>query len=430
MRVLIVAEHASAKFGGEAFLPLHYFRVLRSRQIEAWLVVHARTQAELEALLPQERDRMHFIPDTGLHRFLYQAGKLLPRRVDLATTGFLSHFYTQIVQRSLVRQLVREHQIEIVHEPIPVSPKSPSLMFDVGAPVVIGPMNGGMDFPPAFRSRESRFVELVVGFSRQCSHWFNQVLPGKIKAETLLVANDRTRQALPAGVRGEVIELVENGVDLSVWRAPSVAAKEPDQPVRFVFVGRLVDWKAVDLLLEAFAPVAAQTGAVLEIIGDGGVRSQLEAQAASLGLDGKVVFAGWLSQDQCAVRLQQADALVLPSLFECGGAVVLEAMAMGLPAIATHWGGPADYIDASCGILVAPTSKEALVNGFTEAMLKLAQSPELRQSMGCAGQKRVREHFDWERKVDQILEIYQQTLAASQEKSLTQKPMESKSFQV
>jgi glycosyltransferase involved in cell wall biosynthesis len=178
-------------------------------------------------------------------------------------------------------------------------------------------------------------------------------------------------------------------------------------------VGRLVDWKAVDLLLEAFKPVATQTDAVLEIIGDGKLRWELEAQTARLGLTGNVVFAGWLSQEQCAVKMQQADGLVLPSLRECGGAVVLEAMAMGLPVIATNWGGPADYLDSTCGILIDPASREALVHGLTEAMLKLTLSPDLRQKMGRAGQERVRQYFDWERKVDRIIEIYDSTRAAS-----------------
>jgi glycosyltransferase involved in cell wall biosynthesis len=103
--------------------------------------------------------------------------------------------------------------------------------------------------------------------------------------------------------------------------------------------------------------------------------------------------------------------MVLPSLLECGGAVVLEAMAMGLPVIATNWGGPADYLDSTCGFLIDPTSKEAFVNGLTDAMIKLSLSPELRLSMGRAGLERVQKYFDWDRKVDRILEIYQETCA-------------------
>jgi glycosyltransferase involved in cell wall biosynthesis len=237
-------------------------------------------------------------------------------------------------------------------------------------------------------------------------------LPGKIKAETVLVANDRTQQARTAWVQGKIIELVENGVD---FRCGDRTLAYPKQRAgRFIlfFWGRLIDWKAVGLLPEAFAAVVAQTDAVLEIIGDGDLRGELEAQTARLGIDSSVVFSGWLSQDQYALKLQQADALVLPSLREGGGAVVMEARAVGLPVIATNWGGPGDYLNSSCGILVEPASKQGFVKGLTDAMLKLAQSPELRQSMGCAGRERVREHFDWERKVDRILEIYQQTIDA------------------
>jgi len=275
-------------------------------------------------------------------------------------------------------------------------------------------MNTSVKFPLAFRSRQNRSVDILIAIGHQFVDFFNRLLPGKIKAETLLVANDRTKQALPAGVQGNIIELVENGVDFSVWRSDSTALKEPNQQVHFVFLGRLADWKGVDLLLEAFATVAAQTDAVLEIIGDGEMRGELEAQTARLGLDSSVVFSGWLSQEQCALKMQQADTMVFPSLREPGGAVVMEAMAVGLPVIATNWGGPADYLNSTCGILVEPASKEGFVNGLTDAMLKLAQSPELRQSMGRAGRERVREHFDWERKVDRMIEIYQQTIDTCQ----------------
>lgn len=414
MRIVIVAQNASAKFGGESLLPLNYFRILRSRQIETWLVVHARTQAELEALFPEDCDRMHFVPDTWIHRLLSKIEEFLPPRIGAPTIGLLSHIYTQKMQRRLVQRLVSEHQIDIVHEPTPVSPKFPSLMFGLGAPVVIGPMNTAVKFPLAFRSRQNPTIDILIEFGYQFVDFFNRVFPGKIKAETLLVANDRTKKALPTGVQGKIIELVENGVDFSVWRSDSTASKEPNKQIHFVFLGRLADWKGVDLLLEAFAAVPTQTDAVLEIIGDGEMRGELEAKTARLGIESSVVFSGWLSQEECALKMQQADAMVYPSLRECGGAVVMEAMAVGLPIIATNWGGPADYVDSTCAILVEPTSPEGFIKGMSDAMLKLGESAELRQSMGNAGRERVRQQFDWDRKVDRTIEIYQQTIDTCQ----------------
>lgn len=412
MRVLIVAEHASARFGGEAALPLHYFRVLHRRGVPVWLITHARTRDELRALYPDE-PRIAYIEDTAWHRFLWRVGRRLPDAISYATTGFASRVSTQLAQRRLVRRLVREHGITVVHQPMPVSPREPSMLHGFGVPVLIGPMNGGMDYPPAFRRQRGAVERALIGFGRASATALNLLMPGKRRAALLLVANRRTRDALPGGVCREVIELVENGVDLSLWRAPPEAATaRPEGAVAtFAYMGRLVDWKAVDLLLHAFARACKQAPMTLWILGDGSERVRLEALAAELGVaggdgPGGVRFAGWLTQAECAARLREADALVLPSLLECGGAVVLEAMSMAKPVIATAWGGPLDYLDPSCGVLVPPSSRDGIVAGFAAAMVELAGSASTRRRLGAEGLLKVQREFDWELKVDRVLELY------------------------
>jgi glycosyltransferase involved in cell wall biosynthesis len=248
----------------------------------------------------------------------------------------------------------------------------------------------------------------------------NFLMPGKRRASMLLVANERTRAALPRGVCRNVVMLVENGVDLALWSMPHSSAKESaSTPARFVFMGRLVDWKAVDLLLLAFKRASAQTTITLAIIGSGDERVNLEQLARSLDIldeksdqPGKACFLGWMSQADCAAQLARSDALVLPSMAECGGAVVLEAMAMEVPVIATAWGGPLDYLDSSCGILVEPSSKEAFVENLALALVRLATHPQERRAMGKAGRLKVIRDFDWEGKVDLILEHYRSCMAA------------------
>jgi glycosyltransferase involved in cell wall biosynthesis len=403
MRIIIVADNASSQFGGEAFIPLNYFRLLLARNEDVRLVVHARNKSELIRQFPDDLDRLYFVDDTAMHKALSRFSRFLPRRLADATTGLVIHLSTQLSQRRVVRDLVKLHQIEVIHQPIPVSPKTPSLMWGVGAAVVIGPLNGGMDYPEAFRKERSILSRLAFTFGRWLANFVNVVLPGKRRADVILVANQRTRDALPRGIRGHVVELVENGVDFSIWQQGSVE-KQQNNPPEFIFVGRLIDWKAIDIVLEATRRL--QVPVVLEIIGDGPMRESWRALADKMGLSSVVKFSGWLSQEACAVRLRKADVFILPSLFESGGAVVLEAMAMGLPVIATAWGGPIDYLDGSCGILVSPDSRESLIAGFCDAMTKLAMSSDLRMRLGRAGQTRAREHFDWERKIDQILQLY------------------------
>ena len=417
LRVLIVAENASGKSGGEAGRPFHYFRVLRSRGIEAWLVVHARCRDELMSAFPQDADRIHLVRDTWLHRILWRCGRVLPMTMRRFATGSLISLTTQAAQRHVVRQLVLQHRIDIVHKPFPISPREPSMMFNVGAPVVMGPMNGNMTYPPAFRHQESWLTRFYLSFGRAFANLLNRVIPGKRLAATLLVANQRTRRGLPAGCRGHVEEFGASGVDLSVWRPLERAASVLKCPVRFVHVGRLIHWKGVDLLLEAFKPVAENTGVKLEIIGDGPCRPALEAMSRRLGIQDRVAFTGWLLPAESSARLRAADVFITASLYDAGATVVAEAMAAGLPVIATKWCGPADSVDDSSGILVEPSSREALITGLTDAMLTLAGSEDLRERMGRAARRRAVECFDWERRVDRLLEIYRETLEHARQKA-------------
>lgn len=419
LRVLIVCEHASARFGGEAALPLHYFRILRSRGHPVWLITHARTREELTQLFPGE-DRILYIEDTTLHRLMWHAARLLPAKLANFSVGYVSRVSCQLAQRRLARQLIAAQRIDIVHQPMPVSPREPSIMHGLGAPVIIGPMNGGLDYPPAFRGRSPLLERCFLSLGRFSAAALNWLMPGKRRAAFLLVANSRTRRSLPAGVCQRVLEIAENGVDLSLWtpEAAPERASTREQPITYIFLGRLVALKAVDLLLYAFDRVRQHVPARLLIVGDGSERARLEVLAGELGLRsddggaGSVTFKGWLSQSDSAEVLRRADCLVFPSLHECGGAVVLEAMSAAKPVIATAWGGPMDYVDSTCGVLVAPESPQALVQGFADAMERLAKSPELRRSLGQKGREKVLAQYDWERKVDQMLQVYRQALGS------------------
>jgi glycosyltransferase involved in cell wall biosynthesis len=415
IRVLIVAENASAKFGGEAILPLHYFRFLRQRGIETWLLVNARNKAELQTILPaDDLQRCRFVPDTWFHRLLEKLAKPFPAAIKHVTFRFVSRLLSQILSRRLARRLVIEHQIDIVHQPTPVSPKEISLMYHLGAPVVMGPMNGGMSYPPGFEKSQHGLVAWMFAIGRYAAHGLNRLLPGKLLAETILVANQRTELALPHGIRGRILTVVENGVNLSLWTPKQSASDQADgSPIRFVFSGRLVGWKGVNFLIAAFARVAKEVPATLEIMGNGNMLHPLEQQTIAAGLAGRVKFHLWKTQSECAEILIAADVFVIPSLYECGGAVILEAMACGLPVIATNWGGPADYLDDACGILIVPESPEIFIDRLAQAMLRLAKDPGLRASMGAAGRAKAIEQFDWQRKIDHMLDIYAQTIPAT-----------------
>jgi glycosyltransferase involved in cell wall biosynthesis len=417
MRVVIVAENASAKMSGEAFLALYYFNRLRARNIEVWMVCHARVREELQLLFPDPQvfQYIHFIEDTGLQKLIYQLTKNLPARVRGLTANELIRLITQIQARKIVKTLIQTFGIQLIFEPAPIAPKVPSLMYDMGVPVVIGPMAGGMDYPPDFKYLESFWSRLTIGLGRALSQSINELIPGKLEAAALIVANDRTEKALPQGCQGAIYRVRECGVDLSLWQPTERPTSDPDRPVRFVFMARFVEQKGISFLIEAFQQVAQQSTAVLELIGNGELFDAMQTRVAELQIQDRVIFHGWLKLEEATQVIRACDVYVIPSIGDPGNISMMEAMATGMPVIATHWGGVGEIADPTCGILVEPTSKAEFINGLAAAMIRLAADPELRQQMGQASLQRVRSnYFDWDAKVDRIVEIFQETLATGQ----------------
>jgi glycosyltransferase involved in cell wall biosynthesis len=407
-KILLVAEHASAAFGGEALIPFQYFKRLRQMDVDVHLLVHERTRKELQEAFPNDLERLHFVRDSFVNIWCHKIGALMPDRLAVFSTGALSHLATQIRERRLARCLVQTHCFDIIHEPIPVSPKLPSMLFGVSAPVIIGPMNGGMDYPPNY-DVSGRLERFVVSLLRYTAPFWNKIFPGKQRAALLLVANKRTFNALPTTLsEKEVLELVENGVDLDLFRP-----QPPDlnrAKFRIVFIGRLVDWKRVDLLIAASARLVGNVDFELDLIGEGPLRGTLEHQVERLALTNHARFHGGLPHSSTADLLRDADIFVLPSMRECGGAVVLEAMASGVPVIAARWGGPEDYVTADTGILIPPATPDVFVEALGNAMLWMARNPQARAQMGEAGRRRAATLYSWRARAEALLQIYEDVL--------------------
>jgi glycosyltransferase involved in cell wall biosynthesis len=154
-------------------------------------------------------------------------------------------------------------------------------------------MNGGMSYPQGYSEFESAVERHFVSLARALSRAANRLIPGKRKAHLLLVANERTRAALPVDHQ-RVVTLVENGVDLSTFKMTDPSPPSAAGRIRLIFVGRLVDWKAVDVTLKALAEARARgIDATIDILGDGPERAGLGLLARELGLAEQVTFHGF-----------------------------------------------------------------------------------------------------------------------------------------
>lgn len=189
------------------------------------------------------------------------------------------------------------------------------------------------------------------------------------------------------------------GVDVSRF-AETPRSLRPGEPVRFIGVGRMVEKKGFDDALAAFAAFRAAPDApqaTLTLIGGGALKAQLEAQAASLGLGEAVRFTGLLPHARVAEELAAAHVFVLPSRTAKSGdmegipVALMEAMAQGLPVLATRHSGTPELIEHDVsGLLCEEGDRVALAAN----MNAIARASGRWSAMGAAGAAKVRAEFD------------------------------------
>lgn len=199
------------------------------------------------------------------------------------------------------------------------------------------------------------------------------------------------------------------GVDVSAFTAkPRVLA--PGEPVRFIGVGRMVEKKGFDDAIAAFAAMTAEAGApksTLTLIGEGPLREQLQMRAARLKQGTSINFTGRLPHAEVAKALGEAHIFVLPSKTAADGdmegipVALMEAMAQGLPVIATTHSGNQELIDHDVSGLL---SREGDWRALTVNMRRLAEAPERWAEMGAAGAAKARAEFDLKLWNDRLLE--------------------------
>lgn len=201
-----------------------------------------------------------------------------------------------------------------------------------------------------------------------------------------------TRWGIPEGR----IVIIHNAVE--PLRDLRPAAVPLSAPLKVVTVGRLVPWKHIDGVIEAVAQVQ-DTGLV--IVGDGPERASLEGLAHRLNLAGSVYFAGHRDKSDTFSLMAGCDLFVLYSTYEGLPHVVLEAMSLGLPVIATVVGGTPEVVRHGETGLLIQRNLESLV----EAIQRLRSDPALRHRMGQAGQELVQQHFTHAAMVEQTCAV-------------------------
>lgn len=422
MRVLLLASECNPEWPS---LPIVGFKLCRALadHVDVTVATHVRNRPNIEKS-GFGRAKVVFIDNEYLAAPLYKLTTFLRGGDEGAWTANVAMAYpSQIsfeyeVKRHFRRELDSKY-FDVVHRVTPMSPTLPSPIARwASVPVVVGPLNGGLRWPPGFTQelhREREWLTYVRGAYRLMPYY--QSTYGE--ASAILAAFDHTLRDLPRSAQDRCFNLPEVGIDPELFAANGKSSEEKrsdDGRVVFLFAGRLVPYKCPDVVIEAMALDESLRKHRLVIVGDGPERPRLEALIAKHRLEGCVELLGRRSQAEVGEWMRRADVFAFPSVRELGAGVVVEAMACGMPCIVVDYGGPGGLIDETRGVRVPLGQKSDIARAFAREMAALAADPERRKRLGAAASAFALECYTWDAKARQIADVYEWVLGRRAEK--------------
>ncbi|MCX8188106.1 MAG: glycosyltransferase family 4 protein [Nitrososphaeria archaeon] len=245
---------------------------------------------------------------------------------------------------------------------------------------------------------ESRMIESI--------EWW-----GSYDAQKIIVCSDSMKKDVIGrfNVPEEKLVIIPNGIDttrLNITVNTSETRRKYNvfwKETMILFVGRLTPQKGCEYLIRAMPHILGKYNAKLVIVGDGPSRGFLESEVNRLGLSDRVIFTGFLPDDEMIKLLKSTDVLVVPSIYEPFGIVALEGMAAGVPVIASDVDGLSEIIEHGVnGIKVFPRDPYSIYWGIDTIL----SNPSLAESIKRKARESINKRFSWEAIAEKTIEVY------------------------
>ncbi len=410
LRVLVSAfacdpQGRSGLGTGEDILGWNLIQQL-GRYYELWILASSKNRANIESALKAR-------PQPYLHFNFFDMPRWLQKIAEKSKGGIQFYAYLwQVKALFQARRLHRQYHFDVLHQTTYANDWMASY---IGAflPVayIRGPGGGTHPVPRPFLKGYPLIKivwEYIRIYGRKIFRWDPVFIIGQRRARALLVCNQEARDAVPTIWRDKAHLFPVNGMtprDLKHIDGLKKTAR--GRAFTILSVGRLIPLKGFALAIQAFGLFAEKCPtAELRIFGEGPERDSLEVLARSLRVNEHVRFFPWVDRDQILAEMKSCDCFLFPSLYDGGGAVVVEAMAARMPIITMNSGGPGFHIRKAWGILVEPHDPSRAVRDIASALESLWRNPSRRRALGLAARRRVEAFYAWDRLGDYLKKIY------------------------
>ncbi|MCP4835171.1 MAG: glycosyltransferase family 4 protein [Phycisphaera sp.] len=309
--------------------------------------------------------------------------------------------------RRWIRTAVRSgRHFDLVHQINPLAMRYACPARGFGIPFIMGPVGGSLKTPPAFDdgSSDRTWYRRL----RSLDEWRMRNGRGLrdtySKASLVLGVTPATEDFVSiAGCRRFEV-MGETGVD----SVQSRIRPETDstQPLRLLFVGRIIRTKGVIDAIRAVGIAARRCRVTFDILGDGEMIDECRREVESLGLGEIVTLHGNRPREEVNAWYDRSDVFLFPSFREPSGNVVFEAMGRGLPVITSSLGGPGYVVTDDCGFRFVPSTPALYAEKIAGGIMELYDDRSLLSKKSRAALQRMESLAVWERKIERLDALY------------------------
>jgi len=409
LNVLINAYAVSPNWGSEPGMGWNWI-VNIAKHCNVFVVTEGEWKEEIfeaVAKLPQ-RENIHFffnpLPDRvrkmcwnqGDWRFYWYYAKWQKRTLEIA------------------REIIAKHKIDVMHQLNMIGFREPGYLWKIkDIPLVWGPVGGVANIPTAYLKDAGWKMNLfcrIKNFISDLQFRFHPRVRAAVKRSTMIAAMKEVQEATRR-VYGKEIPVINETGTYPTQPEMNIEIKSGQNSFNVLWVGKFDFRKQFDLALRSVARMRGRDNVCFHVVApmtdmqQRHIKSLVEAE----GMDGNVVLHGRIPNMEVHELMKRSDVFLFTSLSEGTPHVILEAVRNSLPIVCFDICGHGEVVDESIGIKLPPSTPERSADGFTKALDRLKDNPQLRMRL-AANCRQKQKQCAWDAKVRKLVGIYSESI--------------------
>ncbi len=406
MTILYSAYECNPNLGSDAYVGWSWVLSM-SKYENVHVLTHERNREDIENF--KKKNNINAV-------FHYIDTKSIINRIIGKRIGY---FYDYVIWQKYayryVKNLIKKTKIDVIHHVSIADFRVIGDLWKLNIPFIYGPVGGGQVTPRSMEKYIKKFkfkekLREIINIIAVIRPKYRKAIK---KAYKVYISNNETISFIKkySNKDVELIRMCELGIDEKSLNKNENIVHELNDVVHILVAGRLMYRKGIEFLLDVVERIETKKKFIVDIYGRGQQKESIEKKIHDKKLEEIVKLHNGIPYTKMEEIYMKSDVLILPSLRETTGTVVIEAMSNKLPVVALNQNGVKYLIENDSGYLVDISYDcDEIISDFTKGMTELIEDYTLRRKLGENGFNKLKTYYTWQKKAELMLKVYQESI--------------------